>query len=80
MCDNCRPGGLPWDHVTDNDIVDASQVFDPAYTILETVLWNQVRAGRKYPFGVKTLVRLLTGNDSLFLVRPKPCDWRCCTL
>jgi ATP-dependent DNA helicase RecQ len=62
-CDNCRPGGLPWDHVTDNDIVDASQVFDPAYTILETVFWNQAREGRKYPFGVKTLVRLLTGND-----------------
>ncbi|HID64253.1 MAG TPA: RecQ family ATP-dependent DNA helicase, partial [Anaerolineae bacterium] len=63
MCDNCRPWGLPWDHVTDNDIVDASQVFDPAYTILETVFWNQAREGRKYPFGVKTLVRLLTGND-----------------
>jgi len=62
-CDNCRPGGLPWDHVTANDIVDASQVFDPAYTILETVFWNQAREGRKYPFGVKTLVRLLTGND-----------------
>ena len=62
-CDNCRPGGLPWDHVTDDDIVDASQVFDPAYTILETVFWNQAREGRKYPFGVKTLVRLLTGND-----------------
>jgi ATP-dependent DNA helicase RecQ len=63
MCDNCRPGGLPWRHVTDNDIVDASQVFDPAYTIVETVFWNQAREGRKYPFGVKTLVRLLTGND-----------------
>jgi ATP-dependent DNA helicase RecQ len=63
MCDNCRPGGLPWDQVTDNDIVDASQVFDPAYTILETVFWSQEREGRRYPFGVKTLVRLLTGND-----------------
>jgi hypothetical protein len=63
MCDNCRPGGLPWSHVTDKDIVDASQVFDPAYTILEMVFWNQTREGRKYPFGVKTLVRLLTGND-----------------
>jgi len=60
MCDNCHPGGLPWGHVTDNDIVDASQVFDPAYTILETMFWNK---GRKYPFGVKTLVRLLTGDD-----------------
>lgn len=63
MCDNCHPGGLPWGRVTENDIVDASQVFDPAYTILETVFWNQEREGRKYPFGVKTLVRLLTGND-----------------
>jgi ATP-dependent DNA helicase RecQ len=63
MCDNCHPGDLPWGHVTDNDIVDASQVFDPAYTILETVFWNQAREGRKYPFGVNTLVRLLTGND-----------------
>ncbi|MEW6718491.1 MAG: helicase-related protein, partial [Chloroflexota bacterium] len=63
MCDNCRPGGLSWDHVTENDIVDASQVFDPAYTILETVFWNQAREGRKYSFGVKTLVRLLMGND-----------------
>ena len=63
MCDNCRPGSLPWGGVTDNDIVDASQVFDPTYTILETVLWNQAREGRKYPFGAKTLVRLLTGND-----------------
>jgi len=63
MCDNCHPGDLPWGRVTDNDIVDASQVFDPAYTILETVFWNQAREGRKYPFGVKTLVRLLTGND-----------------
>ncbi|MBC8446826.1 MAG: RecQ family ATP-dependent DNA helicase [Chloroflexi bacterium] len=63
MCDNCRSGGLPWDHVTGNDIVDASMVFDPAYTILETVFWNQEREGRKYPFGLKTLVRLLTGND-----------------
>jgi ATP-dependent DNA helicase RecQ len=63
MCDNCRPGDLPWKYVTNNDIVDASQVFDPAYTILETVFWNQAQEGRKYPFGVKTLVRLLTGND-----------------
>jgi len=63
MCDNCRPGAVPWKHVTENDIVDATQVFDPAYTILETVFWNQEREGRKYPFGVKTLVRLLTGND-----------------
>ena len=63
MCDNCRPGELPWAHVTNNDIVDATQVFDPAYTILETVFWNQERERRKYPFGVKTLVRLLTGND-----------------
>jgi hypothetical protein len=41
----------------------AQNPFDPAYTILETVFWNQAREGRKYPFGVKTLVRLLTGND-----------------
>ncbi|MBN1314428.1 MAG: RecQ family ATP-dependent DNA helicase, partial [Anaerolineales bacterium] len=63
MCDNCRPGALPWARVTNNDIVDANQVFDPAFTILEIVFWNQDRKRSKHPFGVKTLVRLLTGND-----------------
>ncbi len=62
-CDNCAPGEFPWAAVTESDLIDPSAVFDPAFTILEAILWNQEKGKRGGYFGVNKIVRLLTGND-----------------
>lgn len=65
-CSICNPElELPWGKMTDRDLPSVSDYFDPAYTILQLVHWNEQLAEVRYraPYGTGGLPYLLTGND-----------------
>jgi ATP-dependent DNA helicase RecQ len=64
-CDHCTPEAeYPWSQLTARDTANLYDYFDPAFTILEVVKWNQdqLREGRN-PFSTSTLINVLKGSD-----------------
>ena len=60
-CDLCDPDmSVPWCDVPSEEVQDISTSLDPHYIGLRAVGWNE---SLKYPFGEKTLIYILAGND-----------------
>jgi ATP-dependent DNA helicase RecQ len=63
-CDVCQPDReWPWSLVTGRDYATPDAFVDPAFVMLETVLWNIQRA-EKYgaPYGTGTILAILKGD------------------
>ncbi len=63
-CDLCCPdAAYPWSTLSARDVAGVADFFDPAFTVLETVAWNDGRAALgRAPFGLGTLKNALLGN------------------
>jgi len=64
-CDLCNPDMvLPWSELTSREVLSFTDLFDPAFSLLESVKWNLEQMERRgNPYGRGTLLNLLRGNE-----------------
>lgn len=64
QCDRCNPEQIyPWSDKTGRDVPDVTAFLDLATTLLELVDWNERRRPGAQPYSIKSLLRILRGDE-----------------